>query len=367
MKIGYDAKRAFNNTSGLGNYSRDVIRAVKKYFNDELYLFTTKINEELFDVKDVKIIEPGNKLTKAYWRTFYVSNDINKLNLDIFHGLSNEIPVGINSNVKKVITVHDLIFKRFPQWYNFIDRKIYDKKVAFGLKTADKIIAISRQTKNDIIEFYGTEEDKIEVVYQTCNDIFKKKADDLLTRKVKDKYNLPEKYLLYVGTIEPRKNALNIVKALYERNIDIPLIIVGRNTKYGDIIKEYIKNKLLENRIFLLHDVQTDELPVFYQNATVFIYPSTFEGFGIPIIEALYSGIPVITSKGGCFAEAGGKGSIYVNPENINELAEAITELLNDESKRKELIKEGKKHVKNFETGKVATALHNVYEALVMQ
>ena len=365
MKIGYDAKRAFNNSSGLGNYSRDVIQAVRNFYNDELFLFTPKVNNQLFSIDNVNIIKPENKRLASLWRTFGISKKVKKLNIDIYHGLSNEIPFGINKNTKTVITVHDLIFKRYPKWYNTFDRMIYDKKVGYGLKNADKVIAISKQTKNDIIEFYGTDERKIEVVYQTCNEIFKHKADSVTTQKVKAKYNLPEKYLLYVGTIEPRKNALNIVKAIDKLKIDIPLIIIGRETPYADKIRNFISKNKLDKQVKMLNNVLTHELPVFYQDAEIFIYPSTFEGFGIPIIEALYSGTPVITTKGGVFPEAGGEHSVYINPENIEELGNAIKELLDDENKREKMIKSGLEYVKNFDTEKVTKELYNIYLSLL--
>jgi len=368
MKIGYDAKRAFTNTSGLGNYSRDVIRAMKDFQKDDIFLFTPKENKKLFNISGTQIIKPNRKVDKwikSYWRTFSISDEINRLGLDVFHGLSNELPFGLNRHTKTVITIHDLIFKRFPEWYNYFDRKIYDQKVKFGVERADKIIAISEQTKRDIIHYYNIPSGKIEVVYQTCNEAFKSKAKKKLTERVKEKYNLSSDFLLYVGTIEPRKNALKIVKALHSYNIDIPLIIIGKATEYSKQIKEYINNNGLNLRVKMLHQVTQEELPVFYQQAKVFIYPSLFEGFGIPIIEALYSGTPVITSKGGCFPEAGGPSTVYIDPENHDELANALIDLLNDKQKRKKMAESGKEYVKKFDSEVVTKNLHQLYERLV--
>jgi glycosyltransferase involved in cell wall biosynthesis len=367
MKIGYDAKRAFNNRSGLGNYSRDIIRAVANFGRDEIFLFTPRKDPDLFDIKGVNIIgpqKPVDKLLKSYWRSFSLAEEIEKLELDLFHGLSNEIPYGIKKPTKTVITIHDLIFKRFPEWYNYFDREIYDRKVKYGVEHSDVIIAISEQTKRDLISFYDVSSKKIKVVYQTCNDVFKKKPARSLIRKVEDKYELPDGFLLYVGTVEPRKNAFNIVKAVHKYNIDFPLILIGRETNYAKEIKKYINDNGLDQRIIMFHEVSTEELPVFYRKARVFIYPSAFEGFGIPIIEALYSGTPVITGKGGCFSEPGGKHSVYIDPSNVDELAESIIVLLKNEKKREKMSKEGLKYVQRFNTDRILEELYQVYTSL---
>lgn len=368
MNIAFDAKRAFNNKSGLGNYSRDVIRAIIKRDADKIFLFTPKLNNTIFsNTGSAKIVLPQTtfeKKFKSFWRSISVSKIINNSNIDIYHGLSNELPFSLNKNVKTVVTIHDLIFKRFPQWYKPFDRKMYDWKFKSACKKADRIIAISEQTKSDIINYYNINESKISVVYQTCNDSFKCQVTSKLISQVKEKYNLPNEFLLNVGTIEPRKNALDIVKALHTNKINTPLFIIGRDTKYAQKIKKYIAENKLDNQITILHNVTNEELPIFYKMAKIFIYPSTFEGFGIPIIEALYSGTPVITSQGGCFSEPGGKHSIYVEVGNITELANAISNLLQNKAKQQEMIEQGLKHVQIFNTDKLTEDLYKVYSKL---
>ena len=370
MKIGFDAKRAFHNRSGLGNYSRDVIDGLSQdNKTDELFLFTPPpSNDSSFSIDNAQIITPPSGLDSwitAYWRSFSIMKEVNNLQLDIFHGLSNELPLTLNNSVKKVVTIHDLIFKRYPEWYRFIDRKIYDWKFKTACRNANKIIAISEQTKKDIIHFYGIKPDKITVVYQTCNDRFKKKASIEQTESVRKKYHLPAEFLLNVGTIEARKNAFNIVKALHIHQIKTPLIIIGRATKYAEQIEQYIHKNKLNHQIKILYNVSNEELPVFYQMAKIFIYPSTFEGFGIPIIEALYSKTPVITSQGSCFSEAGGKDSIYVEVGNIEALAEAILNLINDNERCKQMQIKGIEYVQRFNTKVVINDLYKVYQNLL--
>jgi glycosyltransferase involved in cell wall biosynthesis len=374
MRIGFDAKRAFNNRAGLGNYSRDVIRAMVRKQEDSIHLYTTKLNPEIFSLDEfeesnlIEVHKPKDlidQILKTYWRSFSIARDLRKDKLDLFHGLSNEIPFTLSKTVKTVVTIHDLIFKRFPQWYKPFDIKIYDWKFKNACKNADKIIAISEQTKADIIDFYGIDPEKIEVIYQTCNDAFKIKASQEELNSLIKKYQLPEAFLLNVGTIEPRKNAFEIVKAIHQHQIKIPLFIIGRSTAYAEDIKTYIKENSLEQQIKLLHDVSNKDLPIFYQLASAFIYPSTFEGFGIPIIEALYSGTPVISSTGSCFSEAGGPDSIYVDAQNTEALAKSITKVISNKNLQENMSQKGLEYVQRFNTDKVTTDLINLYKSLI--
>ncbi len=371
MRIGFDAKRAFFNRSGLGNYSRFIIQSLEKFQKDfEYFLYTPKTRnkiEFLTPSEKIHITLPRKILHKkfaSYWRSIAMAKDLVKDEIDIFHGLSGEIPNNIaETNVKSVVTIHDLIFLRYPKLYKPIDRKIYENKFRFACKNANQIIAISEQTKQDIVQYFGTNENKIAVLYQSCDERFQKEVEDPLKQKVQEIYQLPEKFLLYVGTIEKRKNLLSIVKAIHYGKIEYPLVIVGKKTDYFNEVLTYIHDNLLENIIFL-QSVPNEHLPAIYQSAQIFIYPSVFEGFGIPILEALYSKIPVITSKGSCFHEAGGPSSIYVTPENFKELASAIKSLLNDSSLRNKMIADGLEHAKKFSHKTLTQQLVNIYTKL---
>jgi glycosyltransferase involved in cell wall biosynthesis len=171
--------------------------------------------------------------------------------------------------------------------------------------------------------------------------------------------------LLTLGAIERRKNAEVIIKALAHQNIDIPLVIVGKPTKYIQQLQELIHQLGLENRVMFRHDVQTEDLPSIYNMASLFIFPSLFEGFGIPILEALCTETPVICSSGTCFEEVGGSHSKYVNPNDIQELGAMITNLLDDESQRQIMKLEGLKFAQRFEDQVVANNLLKVYNGLV--
>ena len=375
MKIGYDAKRAFANFTGLGNYARSTISNICIVFPaHEYYLYTpTKVadgaSDFIHDIKNAHIRGPRNLFYgtfSAAWRRFGIAADAAHDQIDLYHGLSHEIPDGIEkTNIKTVVTIHDLIFKRFPHYYKKIDRKIYDNKIKHAVKFAHTIIAISEQTKKDIIEFYQVAENKIEVIYQACDAIFEKKQTSVEINLIKETYALPANYLLYVGTIEERKNALVILQAMLALPSHVKLVMVGKKKSYGLIIDAFIKKHELNDRVIQINQVDFKDLPAIYQAATIFIYPSKFEAFGIPIIEALHSETPVIAAKGSCLAEAGGPNSLYFEPSNAEELTGLIADLLADESKRKSMAASGKKYVEKFNGDKIATELMCLYQSIL--
>ncbi len=371
MRIGFDAKRAFNNFTGLGNYSRDTIRILSLFYTEnDYFLYTTKptLNQRLKFLENqskIKIRSPKkilDKLFSAFWRSKNIINDLKKDNLDIYHGLSHELPIGIeNTKIKSIVTIHDLIYLRHPNLFSAIDLKIYDKKFRSACKRANKIIAVSLQTKKDIIDFFSISEDKIEVVYQGCNEVFKNPTNN--KELIRNKFQLFEKYLLYVGSIEERKNLITLLKVLK----DLPnkkLVIIGDGKSYKKKCVDFIRDNNLSNRTKILSGLSLNDMASIYQNAEMLIYPSIFEGFGIPILEALYSKIPVITSKDGCFIEAGGPDSIYINPLSKNEIIEAIRKIDNNPEIKEKMITNGFKYAENFSDQNIAKNLMKVYKSL---
>jgi glycosyltransferase involved in cell wall biosynthesis len=372
ISIGFDAKRAFFNYAGLGNYSRNFLFALAKIQPDNsYYLFTPKTKNRfvLENEGQYNLIEPNMavfKLINPLWRSKYMINDIKRQKLEIFHGLSQELPFGIeNTGVKSVVTVHDLIFIRFPEFYRWIDAKIYYKKLIHACRVSDHIVAISKQTKNDLVRYLNIPPDKISVIYQGCNPYFWNNYSKEFFQEVRKKYSLPERYLLYVGTIEERKNLLGIVKAIKIADIDIPLVVIGRKVDlYYKNVLNYITTNKLKNITFTEH-ISNLELPVLYQNAECFIYPSFFEGFGLPLLEALVSRTPVITSKGGCFAEAAGPGSYYVDPFNSEKIGEAILNVLNSKELRDKMITIGADYARNFNDDVIVNSYMKLYHSLL--
>ena len=367
MKIGYDGKRAANNLTGLGNYSRSLIENLSQQFpKNQYFIYTPKIKEgisklPLFKQENVKLALPTGKLG-LFWRSFGIKKQLKRDKIDLFHGLSHEIPFGLDKDeIKSMVTIHDLIFLRKPQYYKLIDRNIYEFKSKYACKHADQVIAISERTKQDIIAFYGTDPSKIKVVYQSCDDSFKKLVSATEKEKIRIKYQLPAQYILNVGTIEERKNLLLLIKALPNVDPAYPLVVVGKETSYAALVKAEIEKLGLQNRVIFLKNIPFSDLPAIYQLATLFVYPSHYEGFGIPIIEALYGNVPVIAATGSCLEEAGGPDSIYVSPTNPDELTIAVNRVLEDQNLQETMKQKGIAYVQLFNNDLVGSQLIECY------
>jgi glycosyltransferase involved in cell wall biosynthesis len=371
LKMGYEAKRIFHNKSGLGNYSRNLVSKLSSYFPEHSYFLYNpkKPSSNLFKTNNQNVFEkrPTSAIYKFfynYWRQKGIVKDLVKDGVHVYHGLSGELPAGLKkNNIKSVVTIHDLIFLNLPKLYPFIDRKIYTYKSKKAAKNADLIIAISKQTKNDIVKFYGVNSSKIKVIYQGCDPVFDGKFNAKECENTLSKYNLPKNYILNVGTIEERKNLLIIVKAI--SSLDTHLVVVGKETPYTKIVKDYITKYNMESKVHFVKNIESNELAILYQCAKIFVYPSIYEGFGIPIIEAMMSKTPVITTKGGVFEEVGGQQSVYVNPFDADELRVAIQKLLTDPETCKKMIDEGSKHVQKFNNNKVTREVFECYKELL--
>lgn len=386
MNIGFDAKRAAQNRTGLGNYSRFVIRILsEKFAGNQYHLYTPKPHrmpylQEIPTLKHLFLHFPPQGIwsrIRSLWRVWGITKDIQKDGIQIFHGLSNELPLNIGTpeqrkmkaggkGCKYIVTIHDLIFIHTPQYYHWIDRQIYNFKFRRACRCADRVIAVSEYTKQEIMHYYHTPESKIDVVYQGCDPVFSQEIEEGKLQEVKARYQLPDKFVLYVGSIEERKNLMLVAKAMAElnRRAAIHVVAVGRRTVYVDQIQDFLKAQGIDYLFHFYHQVPYADLPSFYKWASTFAYPSRIEGFGIPLLEAISSGVPAIGCTGSCLEEAGGPNSIYVNPDDAKGMADAILRTCTDEPLRQHMISEGKKYALNFSDEKLSHDLMKVYENL---
>ena len=359
--IGFDAKRLVRNGSGLGNYCRTLVRDLAA-LPLQLRLYTPTEGFVCFR----RQIPPGAVLCmprftlpfigKSLWRSRGVVKALKRDGVELYHGLSGELPIGLRKNgIRSVVTIHDLIFLRHPEYYKPIDVKIYTRKFHHAVREADHIIAISECTRRDILH-YAPEVDpsRISVIYQSCSPRFQAPLTSLHSP-------LSTRYILSVGTIEPRKNILLAVKALPMLPSNIHLVIVGRHTPYADEVREYAEAHGLSERVHLRHDVVDDELPGIYAKAEAFVYPSRYEGFGIPIIEAISSGLPVVACTGSCLEEAGGPDSLYVDPDDERAMAAALRQVLLGAEGRDERIARSQDYIRRFQGRDVARQVYDLY------
>lgn len=379
--IGYDAKRAVANYTGLGNYSRLVIDLMSR--NDSqpshnLTLYAPKPGKEnprlqpLLNRKNVELKGPTGLWRKisGLWRLRGgITDDIIADGIDLFHGLSNELPLDIRrAGIPSIVTIHDVIFRRCPDNYKPVDRMIYDAKWRHAVKAATRIIAISQCTANDIEYFYGADPDKISIIYQGCDPLFHQPVTPQMIREVRLKYNLPERYIACVGTVEPRKNQLLAIRGLQQLPEDVKLVIAGRGRQpYASRVRRAISDLRLDDRVIWIEGVALPDLPALYAGARLSAYLSRYEGFGLPAIEALACGTPVIAATGSCLEEAAGKGGIYVDSDDVKGFADAANAILSDPGLRATLTTEGRQHIARFNHDNFAAQLERCYHDTIAQ
>lgn len=383
MVIGYDGKRAYQNKTGLGNYIRSLLPVLAEFYPGEKYVLFAPEKTNLFNAADIPqtnaVFPSAGFYTKfpALWRRYGMVKAIKDYGIDIYHGVSNELPNGIQkAGVKTVVTVHDIIFERFPETYNFDERYVHRWKIKYACRVADTVVAISEQTKNDLIDFYKVPAEKITVVYQSCNPIFQRIVNDRKKQEVKQLYQLPDKYFLFVSSIAPRKNLIAICKAMIalKDQLQVPLVVIGNGKKEKEEAKKMMTANGLEHLLILLNEKPTGkearfttaaDFPAIYQQALALIYPSIFEGFGAPLLEALWSGLPVISSNASCLPEVGGDAALYFEPHDIKALSKHMLDVANDKELTAAMINKGKIQAEKFSKANYANSMMAVYKKVL--
>jgi glycosyltransferase involved in cell wall biosynthesis len=370
--IGFDAKRIVRNGTGLGGYGRTLVNDLIRRNGGEMELLLyapdmgrDHLRQQIIQDSHARFVYPkGNpcRLSRDLWRVKGIVSQLKADGVQLFHGLTGELPLGIKkSGIKTVVTIHDLIFMRHPEYYNWLDVKIYEWKFRQTLKEADRIIAISECTKRDIIELGGISGDNIDVIYQSCNPRFLASQPSTLNAHPS---SLPPRYMLCVGTIEERKNLMLALRSLVHLPEDIHLVAVGKQTKYAALVEAEAEKLGLKSRLHMLSGVSDADLHAIYSLAEVFVYPSRYEGFGIPIIEAIFSGLPVVACTGSCLEEAGGPDCLYVHPDDVEGFAQCVSRMLIGSPERDARIQLSHNYVQRFRGTDVAGQVMEVYNRL---
>ncbi len=370
LQIAFDGKRAVRNSTGLGNYSRYAIEALSAAYPDHDYAVMSPGGDasrlaSILERPDVCLVEPTKAIDRrfgALWRTFDITGQLADMGVDIYHGLSNELPLNIRRipSLASVVTIHDLIWRRCPKDYKALDRAIYDYKYRHSAQNATRIIAISRCTRDDLVNDYGIDPAKIDIIYQGVDASFVP-AGEYARIDIRRRYNLPERYIIGVGTIQPRKNQLLTLQALAALDSDIHLILIGRRTPYARDIDRYAATHGLQGRLHILEGVPFADLPALYGAATCAAYPSRYEGFGLPIVEALSCGTPVVAATGSCLEEAGGPGAVYIDPDDAEAMADALARICGDSRLRQSLADSGLRYVRRFSAENFARQTMETY------
>ncbi len=366
MRVGFDAKRLFFNTTGLGVYSRLLVRGLASHHESpEIILFSRDPIDSIFysQFQDLTI-RPGGGI---WWRTFQMKSDILAERCHLFHGLSHEIPIGFEkTGIPSIVTMHDIIFKKDPYLYRWLDRQIYDFKWRYACQHADHIVAVSNHTKIDLMQVYKVPEHKISVIGPPIDLDFGQKLTEEETIESSKNLRLPQNYFLYVSSITPRKNLSGILDAMamQEAGHRIPLVVAGSGGSYLSEMRSKVGDLKLTKLVTFTGHISNDDLPYLYTGAVALIYPSFYEGFGIPIVESLLCGTPVITSQTSSMPEVAGPGALYVNPAKPETIAQAMTQILEQDDLRSHLVKEGQTHVQQFGIDRVCDHMIEIYKQM---
>jgi glycosyltransferase involved in cell wall biosynthesis len=369
MKIGVEARWIMHEKTGFGNYALNLLKELATIDTNNKYLIYLNgeySNAEIFNQQNFqqKVI---NRPPEIY-KHISIPLDIisQKRKFDFFHFLYNAPSLFMPCPF--VLTVHDLSFKHVPEMIskkNFIS---LNSQMHLTAKKATKIITVSENSKKDIIQFLKIPDKKIEVIYEAADSSFKVINDEDARNKVREKYNLPPQYLLYVGTYLPHKNLETLIRALHKLRQDtkVPykLVFAGNMGRNFETINTLIVQLGLENDIHTIGFVPEQDLPVVYSLSDLFIFPSLYEGFGLPLIEAMACGVPVLSSNSSCLPEIGGESALYFSPKDVEDLADKITHITQNETLRNEMIGKGLKRAKTFNWHTMAEKTLRVYETV---
>lgn len=366
MHIGFDAKRYIHNATGLGNYSRTLVHNLHRFYGASIQ--TTLYSPSLlksgaFAIPDFNDLA-GSEI-RSTQRVIGYKKRMHQDGIQLFHGLSNELPLRIRkANIPTVVTIHDVIYKTFPKDFKWLDRQIYHFKTLRACKEADIVVAISEATKRDLIEYLHVPAAKIQVLYQSINP----HLEDQLIQTTALFPGVPTDYMLYVGTLNYRKNILGILDALGQltRTSRIPLVIVGNGSKLMlETIHEKIEQYGLQQEIVVLGSVDNEALKSLYKQAKFTILPSFYEGFGIPILESLFAGTPVITSNVSSLPEVAGNCGLLVDPANVDEIAHAIQTFVEHTQQLDDCVDNIPEHITKFTGKNTSEKWFTLYQSLL--
>jgi glycosyltransferase involved in cell wall biosynthesis len=350
-------------------YTHNLVKGLNVLDKDNEYFLVhhTKSDLDVYSFnKDTLIPLPSFKPASGLiWRYFSLKNGLRKLDLDIAHDPRGVGVFAFDQPCKKVVTIHDLSSMAFPSINpgGFLAHRLFGKRT---VEKCEKIITVSEFTKSEVIKYLKCPADKIEVIYNGKDDKFKVLGQKEIAG-LRKKYNLDFPFILFVGVLQPRKNVPALIKAyasLKKRGIKHKLVIAGgKGWKYDDIFKT-VKDLELQKDVIFTGSIPKDDLPILYNAADVFVFPSVYEGFGIPPLEAMACGVPVITSKTTSLPEVVGDAGLLIDPQDISALADAIYRVLDDSDQRSDMIKKGLERAKRFSWERCAKETLSVYRSI---
>jgi glycosyltransferase involved in cell wall biosynthesis len=381
MIIGIDIRNIGKKRTGDEAVFLNLVKNLAKTDSTNQYLLLTDITntddisilrsiEEMLEIKDSKnfkiiSLKTSNKFTWNFWT---LSQYLRKNRVDVYH-TQYILPFFVPKSTKLVTHIHDISFNFYPQFIKWTDLFFLKTLIPWSIRRADKVIAVSEFTKKEIIKFYQTPEEKIEVVYNSIGENSCEEYSKDEIEKVKKKYNLPEKFLLYVGTLQPRKNIpflINGFALLRDKMPDYKLVLVGKKGahNYDKEIDVAIEKNNLQGTVLFTGYVEGVDLPAIYQLADIFVLPSLYEGFGIPILEAMKNSVPVVASDIPVFREVAKEAAEYFDIQSLDKFTEVVYNISINSNLRDRLINSAKIRINVFSWEKSAQRILEIYQKI---
>lgn len=360
-RFGFDKKTGLPNRVGSSEFCYQLLSSLYSLDKKNRYTIFLPVNPSADLPKESKTWRYAVLAAKKLWTLFALGKKLREYRgkMDVFFSPTHYLPLKVPC--PSVISILDVSYIYFPALFkkrDFYQLKVWGK---YSIKKADRIITISYSSKNDIIKAYGVNEAKITVVYPGIKQL--SKANFMKKEELKKKFKIEKDYLLFVGTLQPRKNIIRLIEAFsLLKKDDLQLIIIGKPGWQFEEIRSSPQKFGVADKVIFLENITNAELPSFYRYALCFVLPSLYEGFGLPILEAMQYGCPVVTSSVSSLPEAAGEAAVYVNPEDVQDIAEKLKKVVSEPKLREELIKKGYNQVKKFSWEKTAGETLRVLE-----
>lgn len=375
-RLGFDGVRALRNATGLGNYARHLLRGLREAAPGlDLHLYSPSPPRPEFDGYAESIgatvhLPPRGWRTaglRAVWRTTRLGHTAARDGMALYHGLTHEIPRDLpETGVPSVVTIHDLLFLTHPELFPVVDRQSYVWRYRWSIEHATALVAVSEHTRQELHTHLGVPLERIAVIPPARDPRFAVHGNEASLAALRARHDLPAEYLVMVGTIEPRKNHLLALQAVGEIGAHAPpLVLVGRDGGSEAELRLEARRLGIVDRVLFRNEVTDADLPALLQGATLALYLSRAEGFGMPIVEAMGAGVPILVAAGPHLRDAGGESAVVVDPDDPSALAAAIRALLDDPGRRTVLAAAGMRHAGGFDAATLARRLLRVYDAVL--
>ncbi len=374
LRIGVNALQLTARNSGVGQYIYQMVSSMLSISTDQFNIYLSRGNtrSEWLGAHGAKINEiPFRKeqvIFRNLYELLYYGVALRKEGLTHFWSPDTKIPL-LAPNIPTIITSHDLAIFREPETYQYSRVFYWRKLFKHAIQRSSIVVAISNTTRNDLIELMDVSPSKIKVIYNGVDPRFKTIKDSNLLEQVKNKYSLPSNFLLFVGLFSPRKNIAGILKAfaILKKKFNIPhyLVMVGEKGWRYQSDLELVNSLGLGNVVVFPGYIEHEDLPAVYNAAEIFVFPSLYEGFGLPVLEAMACGTPVVTSNVSALPEVVGEAGIMVNPYDYEEIANGVYKLLSDKKLSSGLVKAGLERARYFTWENAAREMLSLFRELI--